>query len=188
MGIGKRIRSLNSKNYFWLLIFAFPIYLLVNNLLISFLGILFGKFPKLMLFGFTCTTETNTLNLIFFSILLLFKFLLIYVGWRTPKLSRFIGVLIFILLSFDVLLVVAYEVDTITETYFRFVFFASTPLYVSSYLYGFPFETIPIIFSLISLFYFSKAFKENKRRFIIASFFILLNTILATIIFKLLIF
>lgn len=174
---------LKSIGFYCLLFFAYPIYVLINSSVYSVLSVLLGGPVKLMLYGFTCTAEINQISLIFFTLLLIFKLLLLFLGLKNTALFKPAGLILFILLSFDVLSVLAYSMDIMAGTYMRFIFFASTPLYVSSYLYGFSFEVIPLIFGVLCLFYFLKVFKRNTKNLVIAFSFILLNIILVNIVF-----
>lgn len=174
--------SFNTIRKMSYLLLPFPFYLLFTNLFYNLFSIIFGGSPRIMLYGFTCVTYSNFINLSFLSLYVLFKLFFTFIGYRSLKSQTLIPFLAFSIIFVDSLSFFAFLFDNAFQTYFRFYFFASTPNYSLSYILFDNKVIIPILFLGLTLFLSKKMLsKLNLYEFCYILFGIVLNTLLCCV-------
>jgi uncharacterized membrane-anchored protein YitT (DUF2179 family) len=126
-------------------LFSFPLYVVFNSFLFSALLLLFEKELRIILFGFVCEVPNNSFNFNFYTLFLIINLVLFLAGFIFIKRKKIIlSSIIFIVILFDAMRVIFYGVDQLFGSFTRFIFYASTPLYKASFLFGLSYVAIPI--------------------------------------------
>jgi len=173
------MRNFQIIRKFSYLLLPFPFYLFFNNLFYNLFSIIFGGTPKIMLYGFTCVTNSNFINFIFLSLFILLKLVFIFTGYRVVKSKFIVSFLAFSIMLIDSMSFLAFTFDEVFQTFFRFYFFSSTPNYsLSSILFDSKI-VIPILFIGLTILFSKKMLLKLKiYEFYYIIFGIILNTIL----------
>lgn len=169
--------SKNKLPIYFVSLFSFPLYVAFNSLLFSCLLLLFAKEPRVLLFGFVCEVLNDSFNFNFYTLFFIITLVLFLVGFIFIKRKKtIVSSIIFIVILFDAMSVIFYGIDQLFGGFTRFIFYASTPLYKASFLFGLSYVAIPIFVlatAVLYIYYFCSVF--HWRNGLILITFSLLN-------------
>jgi hypothetical protein len=138
-----------------------------------------------MLYGFICVTNKSLINLRFLASFFTLKIALLYNGFKLAKKHIQFSELVFFILLIDILSLIAYVFGAIFYSYYRFLYFASTPNFSLSYILFNHYLIIPIMLSLFTILsgykiFSPKPFKEvfEKLSYLILNIFFWNNLML----------
>ena len=158
-------------------ILSYPIYVIFNSFFYSLFSLILGGNGKLLIYGFTCVTEENSINIIFYTFLFLTKLALLVLLYLSLYKKHLFTLVLFPLVILDMISILFYVIDIVFGTYLKFIFFSSTPLYIVSNLYGLGNILVPILFFIFGFFVVSKMLKTISYRNIFLKFLLIISNI-----------
>ncbi len=153
-----------------LLLFSYPVYLLVYNLMINGLSLLAGSEFFFYTYAVHCKVDQSLSFITYYSAVFLIKtalFLtvpLFKIHLSTNLLFRLFGLLLIVLFSFEILTFIAYAIDSHFDTYYRSFFFVSSGIHVLSLALNLPVLVIPSFFLIIAYFLIHPLLKIKKTK------------------------
>lgn len=133
------------------LLVGFPLYILINNVVVNVFTLPLFNYYKFYLYGFVCVAGLNYKSLTLVSIFIVFKILMLFLYYKKYR-------FLFYYLIFDVLSSIVLLLDYLFGTLLYGYFYSNRPIInLSNYLFGN--NVLIILFSVIVLFVMLK--KEN---------------------------
>ncbi len=153
-----------------ILLFSYPLYILIHNLLINGFNLLNGSSPFFYSYGFICSVDQNFSTITYYSILFLIKIALFFtvplfkIHLSQNILLRLFGVFLILLFSFEILNFITYTIDLQIGTFYRSFFFVSSGIYALSLALNLTVLMIPILFLGITFFLIYPLLKIKKTK------------------------
>lgn len=160
----------DSLKILFIILFSYPVYLLLYNVMINGLTLLGGGDFFFYSYAVNCTVDQNLSFIIYYSVVFLIKTALFLtvpifkIHLSKNILLQVFGALLIVLFSFEVLNFIAYVIDLQFDTFYRSFFFVSSGTYILSLALSLPVLIIPLVFLGIAFFLIYPLLKITKTK------------------------